>query len=123
MLFIMSIRMCSFDSSVQDEQRRNTAPNRTHCSSNHELDETLNTFRAVALMALTRMAASKPQATICPRRVLNRSTIRLNLSKASKCFLPDMDLTCLAAAIAAREGRKTLAGAKVGERPTRFGIS
>src|SRR5262249_18451126 len=74
--------------------------------------------------ALTRMAASKPQATICPRRVLNRSTIRLNLSKASKCFLPDVDLTCLvAAAFAAREGCEASAGAEVGGRPNGFGLS
>jgi hypothetical protein len=37
MLFTMSMRMCSFDSSVHGAHNRNTIPNNTHCSSSHEL--------------------------------------------------------------------------------------
>src|SRR5581483_11784605 len=82
MLFTMSMRMCSFDSSVQPAQRRNTAPNRIHWISSHAFDEVLKTLRTVALAALTRIAARMPHATTWPRRVLTVSTTRLNRRSA-----------------------------------------
>src|SRR5215467_451223 len=86
-LFTMSMRMCSFDRSVQDEQSRKTIPKRTHWSSSHELDDALKILRMVALTALTSIAIKTPHATICPRRVLNLSTERLNLSRPLIAFL------------------------------------
>src|SRR5262249_49366933 len=50
-LLMMSMRMCSLESSVQGEHNRNIAPNITHCSSSHAFDEVSNTFRIVALVA------------------------------------------------------------------------
>ena len=80
MLFTMSMRMCSFDSSVQAAHSRNTAPNRIHWISSHELEEVLKTLRTVALAALTRIAARIAHATSWPTRVLKVSTARLNRS-------------------------------------------
>ena len=79
-LFTMSMRMCSLDSSVHAEHSRKTAPNRIHWISSHELDEVLKTLRTMALAALTSTAARMAQATIWPTRVLNASTARLKLS-------------------------------------------
>ena len=56
MLFTISMRTCSFDSSVQGAQSRNTMLNSTHCSSSQAFDETSKTLRTVALPADTRMA-------------------------------------------------------------------
>src|SRR5262249_35628458 len=86
-LFTMSMRMCSFDSSVQDEQSRKTIPKRTHWSSSHEFDDTLKILRIVALTALTSIAIKTHHAIICPSRVLNLSTERLNLSRPLIVFL------------------------------------
>ena len=62
-LFTMSMRMCSFDSSVQGAHSRKTTPKRTHCSSSHELDEVLKTLRTMALAALTSTAIKIAHAT------------------------------------------------------------
>src|SRR5207244_10701207 len=50
-LFTMSMRMCSFSKSVHDATIRNTAPNSTHCSSSHELEDVSNSLRMIALTA------------------------------------------------------------------------
>src|SRR5262245_35501768 len=76
----MSMRICSLESSVHAEHSRKTAPNKIHWISSQELEEVLKTLRTVALAALTSTAARMAQATICPSRVLNASTDRLNLS-------------------------------------------
>ena len=80
MLFTMSMRMCSLESSVHAAHSRNTAPNRIHWISSHELEEVLKTLRTVALAALMRMAARMAQATTWPMRALKASTARLNRS-------------------------------------------
>ena len=70
MLFTMSMRMCSFESSVHGEHSRNTAPNRIHWISSQELDEVLKTLRTMALAALTRTATRIAHATTARCRVL-----------------------------------------------------
>src|SRR5262249_20281515 len=86
-LFTMSMRMCSFDRSVQGAQRRKTAPNRIHCSSSQEFDEALNTLRMMALTALTTTATRIAQAITLPTRMLKRSTARLKLNNRSTFIL------------------------------------
>jgi hypothetical protein len=80
--------MCSFDSNVQGAQSRNTAPNSTHCSSSHELDEVLKTLRMIALAALTRTAIRMAHATSAPSRVLNLSMARLKPKSVFKQSSP-----------------------------------
>ena len=43
-LFTMSMRMCSFASSVHGEHSRKTMLNSTHCSSSQEFDDMSNSF-------------------------------------------------------------------------------
>ena len=57
MLLTMSMRMCSFDSSVHGAHSRNTTPNSTHCSSSQEFDDVSNSLRTMALTADTMTAA------------------------------------------------------------------
>ena len=79
----MSMRICSFDSSVQDEHSKKTAPNSTHCSSSHEFEETSNNFLITALMVEIMTASRINQLNERPTAVETRSINRLRLSNKS----------------------------------------
>ena len=68
MLFTISMRMCSFERSVQGEQSRNITPNSTHCSSSQAFEEVSKSFRTVALVAEIRTTTKISQAMLLPMR-------------------------------------------------------
>ena len=82
MLFTMSMRMCSLESSVHGEQSRNTMLNSTHCSSSQEFDDVSKTLRTVALAADTNTAARMSQDRRLPIQVFIASIRRLSGSSA-----------------------------------------
>src|SRR5262245_2286993 len=80
-LLMMSMRMCSFDSSVQGEHRRNIAPKMIHCSSSQALEDVSKTLRTVALAAEMSTTIRISQDRTLPIRKLTASMPRLSLSK------------------------------------------
>src|SRR5262249_31919104 len=114
-LFTMSIRMCSLDSRVKGEHKRNIPPNITHCSSSHAFDEVSNTLRTVALVAEMSTTTRINQESIFPTRKLSASMMRESLSNAAIAVLSwsaPADPARACAGILARLRSKDLVGAE-----------
>src|SRR5258706_12272834 len=90
MLLMISIRICSLSSSVQDEHSRNTMLNSTHCSSSQELEEMSKDFRTVALSAETMTATRISHARRLPSHLVNASLARLSFRSDCNDSPPQM---------------------------------
>src|SRR5882762_6288834 len=77
---MMSIRICSLSSSVQDEHIRKTMLNSSHCSSSQEFEEVSKVLRTMAFIAETTTATRISQASRLPIHLVHASISRLNFN-------------------------------------------
>src|SRR3972149_4656856 len=80
-LLTMSMRMCSFESSVHGAHSRKTRLNSTHCNASHAFEDRSKSFRTVAFVADTSTAAITSQLKTLPIRELTASMMRLSLRR------------------------------------------
>lgn len=89
---MISMRICSFESSVQGEHSRKTKPNKSHCNSSHEFDDVLKILRISAFTVETTTATKINHAIVLPIRIIDVSIRRLNAKSpciaSPKALLP-----------------------------------